>query len=182
MVVQSIKSSRLNHFLRWFSNSLVTILPFYSLRHLWFRLFIHLGKQSNIMSGFRVRKLSDIGIGDITNINPGCMFDSRGGKISVGNYVDISPEVNIWTLQHDPQDPNFQTKGGPVTIEDYVWIGNRAIILPGVTLGKGSVVAAGAVVTNNVAPWDIVGGIPARKIGTRNPEQNPRKPYHPFLL
>ena len=132
--------------------------------------------------GFTVRKLTDIRIGHTTNINPNCMFDSRGGSIRIGNFVDIAPEVNIWTLEHDPQDPNFATKGGPVGIEDFVWIGNRAIILPNITIGEGAVIATGAVVTKNVSPWTIVGGVPAREIGLRNKDQNPRKPYKPFLL
>lgn len=134
------------------------------------------------MMGFQVRKLSDIRIGHTTNINPNCMFDSRGGQIIIGNYVDIAPEVNIWTLEHDPQDPDFKTKGGPVYIGNFAWIGNRVTILPEVTIGEGAVVATGAVVTKDVEPWTIVGGVPAKVIGTRNKNQNPRKPYKPFLL
>ncbi len=110
------------------------------------------------------------------------MIDSRGGCIRIGNYVDISPEVNIWTLEHDPQDPKFASKGGDVIIEDFVWIGNRAVILPNTIIGKGAVVAAGAVVNKEVEPYTIVGGVPAKKIGERNPNQEPRKPYKPFLL
>ena len=134
------------------------------------------------MMGFKVRRLRDIYIGHTTNINPNCMFDSRGGKISIGNYVDIAPEVNIWTLEHDPQDPDFSTKGGLVRIENFVWIGNRVTILPNVTIREGAVIATGAVVTKDVAPWTIVGGVPAKKIGDRNNQQNPRPPYKPFLL
>ena len=134
------------------------------------------------MLGFEVRDIRNITIGSTTNINPNCMFDSRGGKIVIGNYVDISPEVNIWTLEHDPQSSNFETKGGDVIVEDYVWIGNRVIILPNIKIGKGAVVATGAVVTKDVEPFTIVGGVPAKKIGDRNKEQYPRKPYKPFLL
>lgn len=134
------------------------------------------------MMGFNVRQLDSISIGSRSNINPNCMFDSRGGKITVGDYVDISPEVNIWTLQHDTQSPVFATLGGDVYIEDFVWIGNRAIILPGVTVGRGSVVAAGSVVTKSVEPNTIVGGVPARKIGKRNIYHEPREIYRPLFL
>jgi acetyltransferase-like isoleucine patch superfamily enzyme len=175
-------SSKVRHFYRWLSNSFIGKLPFRWIRHKWFRAFIKIGNNSNIMMGFKVRKLSGIYIGNITNVNPNCMFDSRGGEIKIGDNVDIAPEVNIWTLEHNPQDPNFATKGGKVTIEDYVWIGNRATILPNVTIGTGAVVATGAVVTKDILPWTIVGGVPAKKIGDRNPKQNPRKPYKPFLL
>ena len=134
------------------------------------------------MMGFKLRKLSNIEIGHTTNINPDCMFDGRGGKIIIGDYVDVAPEVNIWTLEHDPQDPDFTTKGGSVKIGKFVWIANRVTILPNVTVGEGAVIASGAVVTKDIAPWTIVGGIPAKKIGTRNPQQNPRHPYKPFLM
>ena len=110
------------------------------------------------------------------------MFDSRGGTITLGNYVDVAPEVNIWTLEHDLNDPNFATKQGDVVIEDYAWVCNRAIILPGVRIGQGAVVAAGAVVTKDVPAWAIVGGVPAKIIGQRNPQQHPRKPYRPYFL
>lgn len=149
---------------------------------MWWRIFFKVGQESSIMMGFNVRKMKGISIGRRSNINPNCMFDSRGGVISIADYVDISPEVNIWTLQHDTQSTEFETIGGSVFIEDFVWIGNRAIILPGVTIGRGSVVAAGSVVTKNVAPNTIVGGVPAKIIGIRNIEHKPRAPYRPLFL
>jgi maltose O-acetyltransferase len=81
--------------------------------------------------------------------------------------VDIASQVMIFNSQHDINDPHFGAITAPVTIEDYVFIGPRAIILPGVTIGRGAVVAAGAVVTKNVAPGTVVGGIPAKPIATR---------------
>lgn len=149
---------------------------------LWYRFYFEVGSDATIMLGFCVRSMSRINIGSTTNINQRCMFDSRGGMITIGDNVDIAPEVNIWTLEHDPQDSNFATKGGPVVVSNFVWIGSRVSILPNVTIGEGAVVATGAVVTKSVAPWTIVGGIPAKKIGERNREQNPRKPYNPILL
>lgn len=134
------------------------------------------------MMGFRLRKMTNIRIGKVSNINPDCMIDSRGGTVSIGNYVDISPQVNIWTLQHDMNSPNFNTIGAKVIIEDYVWIGSRVTLLPGVCIGEGAVVATGAVVTKSVDAWSMVGGVPAKKIGVRNPNQNPRNPYKPMFV
>lgn len=73
----------------------------------------------------------------------------------------------IYTLQHDVNSPTFSVEGGPVVIDDYVYIGPRAIILPNVHIGIGAVVAAGAVVTHDVAPYAIVGGVPARFLHER---------------
>jgi len=87
--------------------------------------------------------------------------------LSIGNDVSISPDVTILTAQHRTDDPLFGLVSAPVVIDDYVWIGTRAMILPGVHIGKGAVVAAGAVVTKDVAPMEIVGGVPARPIGQR---------------
>ena len=176
------KYSRVKHLFRYISNTLVSQLPWLKLRMVWWRIFFDIGQESTVMKGFNVRQLDNIKIGRRTNINPSCMFDSRGGEIFIGDYVDISPEVNIWTLQHNTQSPVFETIGGSVSIEDFVWIGNRAIILPGVTIGRGSVVAAGSVVTRSVEPNSIVGGVPARKIGNRNIVHKPREAYRPLFL
>jgi acetyltransferase-like isoleucine patch superfamily enzyme len=77
------------------------------------------------------------------------------------------------TDSHDMNDPLFLEVLAPVTIVNYVWIGSRATILPGVTIGEGAVIAAGAVVTTNVEPYVVVGGVPARPIGTRSRNAKP---------
>ena len=64
-------------------------------------------------------------------------------------------------------NPNFVDYYRPIIIDDHVWIGSRATILPGVTIGRGAVVMAGAVVTHNVEPFAVVGGVPARKVRER---------------
>ncbi len=92
--------------------------------------------------------------------------NSKGG-LTIGNHVDIASEVMIWTSQHDINDTTFRAIEEPVTIEDYVFIGPRAIILPGVTVGTGAIVAAGAVVTKNVKPLSVVAGVPAKEIAIR---------------
>lgn len=107
-----------------------------------------------------------ITIGDDCNIGNNAFLDGRRG-ISVGNRVATGAEVMIYTLQHDIDSPEFAAVGGPVVIHDYVYIGPRAIILPDVTIGKGAVVAAGAVVTRDVPPYSVVGGVPARVLRER---------------
>jgi maltose O-acetyltransferase len=109
-------------------------------------------------------------IGRNSRINRNCTLDARS-PLAIGDNVSISPEVMILAGTHDVNDPRFApSEVGPwaVTIEDHVWIGSRAMIMPGVTVGRGAVVAAGAVVTKDVPPLTIVAGVPAKPIGMRD--------------
>ena len=106
-------------------------------------------------------------MGKDTVINFGCYLDNRRG-IYIGNNVGIAHNTKIYTLGHDLNDPNFSTKGAPVHIEDDVFIFSNAMVMPGVTIGKGAIVLAGSVVTKDVEPWAIVGGNPAKKIRERS--------------
>lgn len=90
----------------------------------------------------------------------------------MGDDISIGPEAAVLTLSHDPQSAQFSDKGGAVEIGDRAWIAFRAIILPGVTIGEGAVVAAGSVVTKDVPPFTIVAGVPAKEIGKRNADLN----------
>lgn len=120
-----------------------------------------------------------IQVSDRAVINPDCHLDGRGGLLKIGEDVDIGPWTHIWTLQHDQNDPNHGTKGGPVTIEDHVWIASRVTILPGVTVGRGAVVACGAVVTKDVPEKAIVAGVPAKVIGIRDNSLHYKLNYYP---
>lgn len=125
------------------------------------------GRTSGIYRRVDLRTPYRISIGEHTNINRECVLDGRGGLI-IGSNVDVAQQVNIWTEQHDYNDSNYKAISAPVIINDYVWLASRATILPGVTIGKGAVVASGAVVTKDVPPFAIVGGVPAKIIGHRN--------------
>ena len=107
-------------------------------------------------------------IGRGTRVNRDCTLDTRGG-LRIGEQVSVSPEVAILTCDHDPDRPGFRLRHRAVVIEDRVWIGTRATILPGVRVGRGAVVAAGAVVTRDVAPLAIVAGAPAQLLRRRDP-------------
>lgn len=113
-----------------------------------------------------VREGRNITIGDGSIIGMWATLDGREG-ITIGKNVNFSSEVALWTLQHDYNSPTFETTGGPIVIGDRAWISFRATILPGVTIGEGAVVAANSVVTKDVAPYTVVGGIPAKPIGKR---------------
>ena len=88
-------------------------------------------------------------------------------RITIGDNVIISDGAYICTATHDIASPRFDLVTRPVRICDNAWIAAKAIVLPGVTIGEGAVVAAGAVVTRDVEPWMVVGGNPARVIKKR---------------
>jgi len=168
-------------FINYLGNYFVNKVPFYALRHFYYRkiLRIKLGKGSSLhMNCFLYG--NNITIMNNTTINRGCFIDGRGVVI-IGNNVSISPEVFIVTDDHVVNSKEFVGRSGIITIEDYVWIGARALILPNVKIGIGAVVAAGAVVTRNVSPYEIVAGVPAIKIGERNKDLDYNPSWMPFF-
>jgi maltose O-acetyltransferase len=127
---------------------------------------VEIGDGSSIFMDAWFDTPGGLKIGRMTTINQRCRLDSRGG-LSIGNNVSISAEVCILTAEHDVQSDDFTGINSPVSIGNYVFVGTRAMILPGASLGEGSVIAAGAIVTKNVEPYAIMAGVPARRIGTR---------------
>lgn len=145
----------------------VGCVPFHHFRRFFYRLAgVKIGNSSIIHMGTRFYNPRNIKIGNDTIIGEKAVLDGRG-EIQIGNHVDIASEVMIYNSKHDVDNVDFIAVSKPVIIEDYVFIGPRAIILPGVQIGKGAVVAAGAVVTKNVEPMTIVGGVPAKQIRKR---------------
>lgn len=112
-----------------------------------------------------------ITIGTGTVINSGVVLDGRF-PLTIGDHVSVSIQSVILTLEHDLSDPNFRAVGAPVSLGDRAFIGTRAVILPGVSIGENAAVAAGAVVTKDVPAAAIVGGVPARPIGARPHQLN----------
>ncbi len=88
-------------------------------------------------------------------------------QIKIGKQSIVSQDAFLCTASHDITSPIMELTTKPIVIEDQVWVCARAIVMPGVTLHEGCVVAAGAVVTKDVPAWTVVGGNPARVIGTR---------------
>jgi acetyltransferase-like isoleucine patch superfamily enzyme len=163
--------------LNYLTNYVVPHVPSFTLRHLWYRgvLGIELGHHAGVHMGTymwffgpgQIRR-DGVRIGRNSRINRDCTVDLRSG-LTIGDNVSISPNVVILAGSHDVNDPKFKQLPGRIVMEDHVWIGTRATILSGVTLGRGAVVAAGSVVTKDVAPLTIVAGVPAKPIGRRDP-------------
>lgn len=110
--------------------------------------------------------VGDVLIGDYTRIG---LHNTVIGPVTIGSHVNLAQGITVTALNHNFEDPNkrIDEQGistTPVTIEDDVWIGANAVVLPGVTIGSHSVVAAGAVVTKDVPPHSLVAGVPAKVI------------------
>jgi acetyltransferase-like isoleucine patch superfamily enzyme len=145
----------------------LTQIPSQNIRHMLLRsMGMKLGSTSLIYMGGEIREPGNIQIGEYTTVGHRCTLDGRGG-LRIGDNVNMSSEVMIWTAEHDLHDPDFGATAGEVVIDDYAWISCRSVILPGVHIGKGAVVAAGAIVTKSVEPYTVVGGVPAKPIGKR---------------
>jgi acetyltransferase-like isoleucine patch superfamily enzyme len=117
---------------------------------------------------FRDLPHAGITIGARSLIGEGCVLRGQGG-ITIGDDVYLAPLVQILAVDHDYSDLNRPISEQPIitrgiVIDDDVWIGGGAIVLDGVHIGRHSIVAAGAVVTRDVPPYTVVGGIPARVI------------------
>lgn len=148
-------------------NDILPHIPFWFVRRWYLRLWgAQIGKGSFVMKKNYIMNCSRLKMGTYSHINRGCTIDARG-NITIGNNVSISHGVYIMTGSHDHQAKNFIGRFMPITIDDYVWIGVGAIILQNVHIGKGAVICAGAVVTKDVGDYEIVGGVPAKKIGER---------------
>ena len=145
----------------------VSILPSHLLRDACYRtLGLKIGRKSSIYSLCEIRKPWGVCIGRNSIVGEKVMLDGRRG-IRIGDNVNISSGVWIWSVDHDYTSQYFDSIGSEVVIGDYAWICSRATILPGVKIGEGAVVAAGAVVTKDVEPYTVVGGVPAKKIAMR---------------
>lgn len=129
----------------------------------------HCGKHVNIQSKATIARR--VSIGDFSGVGYRCQVQ---GNVKIGDHVMMGPEVYIYTQNHKmdrtdiPMDEQGFAEEKAVVIEDDVWIGSRVTILPGVTIGKGSVIGASAVVTKDVPPYSVAAGNPARVVKSRN--------------
>lgn len=127
---------------------------------------VRMGRGTKFYFRTRFYNPKNIEVGEDSLIGDNCFLDGRNAII-IGNHVDIASQVLIYNEEHNVHSEKFEATSGPVEIGDYVFVGPRAIILPGIKIGRGAIVAAGAVVTHDVPEMTIVGGVPAKEIGVR---------------
>jgi len=147
-------------------------IPSHHVRKYFYKLMgANIGKNAVFHLKTKIRDPWRLQVGKGVQVGDNAELDARSG-LTIGDNVNLSSNVNIWTLQHDHRKPDFgcyTSKDRKLSVEigDRAWIGSNVIILPGVSIGEGSVCCAGCVVTKDVAPFTIVAGVPAKKIGVR---------------
>jgi maltose O-acetyltransferase len=148
----------------------VGFIPIHFIRKFFYILSgVKMPLNSTVHIGANFFNPSNISIGEDTIIGDHCFLDGRA-PLKIGNHVGIASQVLIYNDEHDINSPDYGNSFGPVEIGDYVFIGPRAIILPNIKIGRGAVIAAGAVVTKDIPDFEIWGGVPAKKISDRKIE------------
>lgn len=154
-------------FTYYIPNYIINYLPCWLIRKSYLKAIgMRIGCHSTINMGQKIINPDGISIGSTSHINSECILDGRG-HIIIGNNVSISFRTCLITGSHNINSSVFSYSKKKIIIKDYAWIGVNATVLPGVTIGYGSVVAAGAIVTKDVPDMTIVAGIPATIIGHR---------------
>ncbi len=168
-----------NYLINKFFRYLVHSISF--LRTMFWRTFLKkIGKRTYIMSRVIIMSPQKVEIGHDVLINADTKIGGQAG-IKIGNFVQLGYNVNLVSVNHSYKNSTLPIKkqgeyGGTIFIEDDVWVGANAVILPNVIIGKGAIVGANAVVTKDVKPYSIVGGVPAKHIKYRFPTRLIKKP------
>lgn len=146
---------------------LACLLPYHALRIWVLKAWgAKIGANVTVYHGVQVRLARRLTVGANTIIGDGSILDARGG-LTIGENVNLSTAVQIWTGQHDWRARDFAYVSAPVTVGTRSWLSARTIVLPGVDIGVGAVLAAGAVASGSIPDFTIAGGVPARPIGVR---------------
>lgn len=168
----------------YITNHVVGHIPCVLLRWLYYRYVLRIQMERSVyiyMGLYWYPTDKKVVIGRNTAINRKVIMDARD-DVYIGNNVNISAEAAIYTGGHRINSTDFAYYSAPVRIEDRVWIGTRAMIMPGVTIGEGAVILPGAVVTQSVPPFSLVGGVPGKVIGTRQKDLTYGLTYRGWFL
>lgn len=164
-----------------FSNMIVNKIPSRRCRLFYYRVCgMKHGSRVSINRKVEILSIHNVKLGNGVAIGWRCTLDARGG-IEIGDEVVIASDSILITGSHDPEAPDFRAEFKPIVIGKRAWLGTRVTVLPGVTIHEGAVVAAGSVVTKDVPPYTIVGGVPAKEIKTRNRDLHYEIPKAPML-
>ena len=162
-------------------NMVITHIPSHFIRLTVLRaLGATIGRDTWILRGTTVLWISGLTVGNDCNIGFRCMLDARG-TITVGDHVVIASDTHFITATHDIESPDFVAVIKPITVEDYVWIASRATLLCGTSIGRGAVVAACSLINRDVPSMQVVGGVPAKEIGSRTSTPQFKTTWRPLF-
>ena len=145
---------------------------------------------------FYLRRLMGIRVGEKSFIHMGCVFYENVsigrnsvigrschllGNITIKDNVSITAQSYIFSSSHYKDSPVFEAYTKPVVIESYAWIGARAMILPGVTIGTGAVLGANSTATRSIPDYAVYAGVPAKEIGVRSRDLRYKLSYSPYF-
>lgn len=148
-------------------NLLITHLPGHWLRLGWLRAVgAEVGRGVCVFRGTTVIGVEHLVLGDRAQVGFRVVLDARGG-LTVAEDALLSSDTQLLTANHNLASNDFERQVAPIHIGDHAWIATRAVVLAGVAVGRGAVVAAGGVATRDVPPLAIVGGVPARRVAER---------------
>lgn len=152
----------------YLANAVVAYIPIHAVRLFYYRAVMgyRIGRGSTVFLGCRFDSSGGLSIGSDSTINDSCFIDTRGGVV-IGNCVAITSGVWISSVKHDIETVDFTAIAQPVVIHDYAFIGRRALILQGCTVGRGAVLGAGSVLTKSIPDYEVWAGNPAKRIGLR---------------
>lgn len=168
-------------FLIWVFNCILKILPTHILRINFLKIFnAKIGDGTALHYGCYFTRPGRFSVGKYCTINFGCYFDTRGG-IKIMDSVMIGHRTRIYTAGHILDSESFSGFSKGVIIGDHAVIFPNSQIMPGVTVGRGSVVLTGSVVTKNIEDYVIVGGNPANPVGFRSRNLNYKHQYKYWL-
>jgi maltose O-acetyltransferase len=150
----------------YFINHILNKIPSRSIRMILYSFLSkgNISRKASIGLGVRILDIRNVKIGNYSNINFDSIIDGRGAVICIGENVDIAPQVNIWSLEHNPNSGDHESRNARVTIGDYCWIANRVTILPGTNIGKHHIAAAGGILKGDYSEKSISMGKKARVV------------------
>jgi acetyltransferase-like isoleucine patch superfamily enzyme len=162
-------------------NTIITHVPSHCVRQWWLRaLGVQVGPTVSVFRGVTVQGSRGIVLDEGVVVGWRTHLDGRGG-LHIGAQTAVASDVHLITAEHRPDSPTFEQRNAPIKIGVRAWLATRSMVLPGVMVGDGAVVAAGAVVRTSVEPYAIVGGVPARTIGQRERDLDYRRTSRPLL-
>jgi len=158
----------------YFINHILNKIPSRKIRIFFYNKLSNgnISKKCSIGLGVKILDIRNITIGEYTNINFDSILDGRGDGIEIGKNVDIAPQVNIWSLEHDPNSSSHESRSGKVIIEDNCWIANRVTILPSTHIESNCVIGAASIVKGNYKKNSISMCRKASEVKVRNTFNN----------